>query len=287
MRMRDAVAGLAGLLAAWGIADMTFAVAPPRVMSLDQCADQYVLALSSRTAVVGLSPRALNSDSFLAAQAAGLPIRRADSEAALAANPQVVIRYWGGDPGLLRDLARQGVRIVTIDDATDFPGIRRNVRRVAGALGRPAAGEALIRNMDVRLAASRGAWRGRTALYLTSLGATAGHGTLIDSMMEAAGLRNLAHGAGFHIVSLEQLALDPPSAVVEGFFDPPSGARVHWGPGRHGALRRLTAGRTLVSLPGALLGCPAWFAADAVEIIAAAAPGRCPATSSKPTTRCV
>lgn len=280
MRARCAVEGAIGLLILWSLwAPRPAAAGPsPRVMSLDQCADQYVLALSPRAAIVGLSPRARAGDSLLAPLATGLPIRRADSESALASRPRVVVRYWGGDPPLLRTLTRRGVRVVTIDDATDFSGVRRDVRRVAAALGEVHRGERLIRRMNAQLAASRGAWGGRGALYLTSGGATAGSGTLIDAMLAAAGLRNLASGPGFRAVSLERLVSNPPAAVVEGFFDAPSQARVHWGPGRHGALRRVTSGRALVSLPGSLLGCPAWFAADAVRLIANAAPagtGRC------------
>ena len=244
----------------------------PRVLSLDQCADQYVLALSPRSAIVGLSTRAGNPDSYLAARARGLPTRRADAEAALAAHPQVVVRYWGGEPRLLAELQRRGARVARIEEASDFAGVRRNIRSVAASLGRTAAGERLIADMDARLAASAGAWGGRGALYLTSGGATAGAGTLIDSILRAAGLRNLAGGAGYREVSLEKLELDPPSAIVEGFFDPASQAQVRWGPGRHAVLARLRRGRAVVSLPGALLGCPAWFAADAVKLIAAAAP---------------
>ncbi|MGH6993422.1 MAG: ABC transporter substrate-binding protein, partial [Caulobacteraceae bacterium] len=81
-----------------------------KVFSLDQCADQYVLALSPRADVVGLSERATNADSFLRATAAGLPRRRADLESILAARPAVVVRYWGGDPRLSITLARWGVR---------------------------------------------------------------------------------------------------------------------------------------------------------------------------------
>lgn len=36
--------------------------AAPRVMSLDSCADQYVLALAPREAIVGLSHRAVAPD---------------------------------------------------------------------------------------------------------------------------------------------------------------------------------------------------------------------------------
>jgi len=35
-------------------------------------------------------------------------------------------------------------------------------------------------------------------------------------------------------------------------------------------VRSLARGRAIISLPGALLGCPAWFAADGVAAIAGA-----------------
>ncbi len=265
--MRPAAAIAGGALAT---ALASSALAAPRAVSLDQCADQYLLALSPRASIAGLSRRALNSDSYLAPMARGLPLRRATSESVLAARPEVVVRYWGGDERLLADLSRRGVRVVRLDDATSFDGVRANVRRVAAALGGGPAGEALIARMDRQLAASAGAWRGAGALYLTSGGATAGGGTLIDAMMRAAGLTNLAGGRGFHSVRLEALILAPPTLVVLGFFEAGALAAQHWGLGRLQALRTVAARRAIVSLPGALLGCPAWFAADGAAAIARA-----------------
>jgi iron complex transport system substrate-binding protein len=246
----------------------------PRVVSLDQCADQYVLALSPRGAIAGLSPRARNADSLLAGRAAGLPIRRADRESVLAAAPSVVLRYWGGEEALLADLERRGVRVVRLEDATDFAGVRRNLVRAGEALGRPAQAQALIARMDAELAAARGAWGGRGAVYLTSGGDTAGPATLMDAVLRAAGLRNLVQAPGFHELSVERLELEPPTAIIEGFFGAADQAAARWAPVRLGAVRRRLAGRVLVSLPGRLIGCPAWFAADAALMIADQAPGR-------------
>lgn len=236
--------------------------AAPRVYALDQCADQYVLALSPRNSIVGLSKRADDPDAYLRTEARGLPLRRATTEAVLAAHPDVVVRYWGGDRRLPEVLARRGVAVVKLEDAEDFAGVRANVRRVAAALGRREAGEAVIARMDGQLAASQGAWRGRGALYLTPGGYSAGKGTLIDAMLRAAGLTNLAPGEGFQPVSLERLVLTPPAALVQGFFDNVVDAFQRWSPGRQAVVRRLAKERTIVSLPGSILGCPAWFAAD-------------------------
>lgn len=242
----------------------------PRVLSLDQCADQYVLALAPRETIVGLSPRVGDRDSYLRGLAAGLPRRRASSEAVLAAGPQVVVRYWGGDPRMARTLAGLGVRVVRIEEAGDFDAVRDNIRRVAAALEARPRGEALITRMDAQLRAAGDAGRGRDALYLTPSGFTAGPGTLIDAVLRAAGYRNAAHGAAYSPVSLEALLIRPPGALVLGFFDAYGVAQQQWGIGRHPLLRRLADQRAVATLPASVLGCPAWFAGDAVQALSVA-----------------
>ena len=252
------------------------AAAAPRVLSLDQCADQYVLAMSPREAIVGLSTRADDADSRLRALARGLPMRRVDLETALAARPDVVVRYWGGEPRLVRALEERGVRVVTIGEASGFGDVRRSIREVAAALGRPAAGEALIARMDARLARAAGAWKGASVLYLTPGGVTAGPGTLVDAVLRAAGLANAERRPGYQVVSLEQLAMSPPKTVVLGFYDTFQLAGDSWGPGRHRILQRTVREAAVASLPGAMLGCPDWSAAEAAELLAAKAPQRAP-----------
>ncbi len=265
-----ASASLVGALALLLASAASGASASPRVMSLDQCADQYVLALAPRSSIVGLSPRAGARDSFLRTESLGLPRRRASGEAILAAAPQVVVRYWGGEPRLADLLARRRIALVKIDEASDFAGVRANIRRVAAALGQSGKGEALIARMDAELAAARGAWGGRGALYLTPSGFTAGRGTLIAAMLAGAGLRDAAGHDGYGPVSLEHLAIDPPSALVLGFFDAFGLAEQQWGPGRHGLLQAMARQRAIATLPASELGCPAWFAADAVQTLALA-----------------
>jgi iron complex transport system substrate-binding protein len=249
------------------------AEAAPRVLSWDQCADQYVLALSPRAAIVGLSTRADDADSRLRALAKDLPRRRVDLETALAARPQVVVRYWGGDPRLVRAITARGATVVQIDEASDFAGVRANIRKVAAALGQPAAGEALVAQMDGQLARASGAWDGARGLYLTPGGFTAGSGTLIGAILAAAGMTNAETRPGFQALSLEDMALNPPGAVVLGFFDTVQ-ATDAWALGRHTVVRRVAAGRAVASLPGALLGCPEAGAAEAAERLAAQAPRR-------------
>jgi iron complex transport system substrate-binding protein len=53
------------------------------------------------------------------------------------------------------------VRPVSLGDATDFDGVRANVRRSPRALNRQPEGEALLARMDADLARSAGAGKGR------------------------------------------------------------------------------------------------------------------------------
>jgi iron complex transport system substrate-binding protein len=243
---------------------------PLRVMALDQCADQYVLALRP-DADLALSPRADDPDAWLREAAAGHRRVRPTLEAAIAFRPDVVVRYWGGEPRLLGRLEASGVRVITIEDATDFDGVRADIRTVAQGLGVPGRGEALVARMDATLreAAPATDTSERSALYLTAGGFTAGQGTLVDAILTAAGFTNAASMPFFAPVSVERIALFPPTRFVLGFFDQ---VRSDWrGPGRHPIVQRAARGRVAARLPAAALTCPAWFAADAAAMLKAGA----------------
>lgn len=260
---------LAGL-AALAMVGVTSSVeaAPLRVLSLDQCADQYVLALAP-DATLALSPRADDPDAWMRREAVGRQQLRGTLESSVGFRPDVVVRYWGGEPRLLSALSQRGAHVVEISDATDFDGVRSNIRTVAKALNQPARGEALVHHMDQTLSKAAADARTRpsqSALYLTTGGFTSGGGTLIDAIFRAAGLANLAPHPGFGAVSVERIAMNPPARFVLGFFDQ---VRADWrGPGRHPVVRDAARGRIVASLPSTTLTCPAWFAADGAAMIA-------------------
>lgn len=263
MRPAAAAATLSAVLLIAGAAE----AGPLRVMTLDQCADQFALALAPDADLV-LSPRADDDDSWMREAARGRTRMRPTLESAVAFQPDVVIRYWGGDARLLRALEARGATVVNLADATDFPGVRANVEAAAAALEKPEAGRRMIARMDARLAAAgQGGPRGG-AMYLTPGGYTAGPGTLIHAVLGAAGYANLTLAAGYAPVSVERIALAPPLRLVLGFFDLP---RLEWrGPGRHPVVARVARIRPAARLPGAALTCPAWFAADAAALLAQA-----------------
>ena len=71
----------------------------PSLVSLDYCADQFVLALADHDQIIGLSPDADAAHSFLREKAKGLPKTSASTEEVLQQKPDLVLRTWRGGSG--------------------------------------------------------------------------------------------------------------------------------------------------------------------------------------------
>lgn len=252
------------------------AMAAPRVVALDYCADQFVLALADRMQIAALSTDAESERSNMRQAAQGLPQIPATLEAALAVRPDVVVRAWGGGLGLDQALSRFGVRTVTLEYVDGLAGVRANVHRVAAAVGQPERGAALVAVMDQRLAAVAAQvallppGRRPLALYITPGGATSGPHTLLHDLMTAAGLRNqaaLEPASGWTKINLERLVTAPPDVVVAGFFDLEFLKTDVWRLGRHQVVRDFLQSRPVAFVPARHLACATWHVVDAVETI--------------------
>ena len=250
------------------------AAAPlPRVVSLDYCADQYVLALAGREQILALSPSATAEFSYLAARAEGVPQVRPTPEAVLMLSPDLVVRQWGGGFGAPEVLRRFRIPVAQIGFGDTLSEARVNLLTIGEALGQRRRALALAAEMDRRLTAVARARpeRAPRALYLTAGGMSSGGGTFIDAILKAAGVRNMTAekgGRGWVPVDLERLALDPPDLFVTAFFDKRERRVDAWSPTRHAFLHRELAGRPAVALASREVACSAWFVVDAVEAIA-------------------
>jgi iron complex transport system substrate-binding protein len=246
--------------------------APRRVVSLDYCADQYVLALADRGQIAAVSRGAARDDSFYRARAAGLARTRGTLEEVLALAPDLVVRNWGGPWDAQTVYARFGVPVLQVGDPADFAAARADLLNAAQKLGQPARGAALAADLDARLArlAALPAPRAPDVLYLSAGGAVAGEGVMIDSVIRAAGGRNFTRGAGWTVLPLERLARLPPVLIATGFFGTGRERMNAWSPSRHPVLRRALAQSRAVELPAAAISCQAWHAIDAAETLGAA-----------------
>jgi iron complex transport system substrate-binding protein len=195
------------------------AVPPKRVVSLNMCADQLVIALADRSQIAGLTEWARDPQlSFFADRARNLPFTHRSAEEVLDRHPDLVIGAPYRTKDILNPLTARGVAMLDLPYGDGLDGAETSIRVVASALGHPERGNALIASIRTQLA-NIGAppGRGRTAAYYQRQGYLTGTGTLVDDMMHRVGLVNLAGRMGRSALSqipLEQLVLARPDFVV-------------------------------------------------------------------------
>ena len=282
-----------GALAGCGldVAETPEATGPPqRIVSLDFCADQYVLRFAERERILAVSPDAERDFSYMRELAAGVPTVRPVAEDVIILQPDLVVRSYGGGPGAATMFARAGVPVYNIGFAEDFPAILRTIRETALALGSVAEGQAVATRMQARLAdlhrstpamEDHDGQQRATALYMTPAGVTSGRGSLIHEMFVAAGLENFQGQPGWRSLPLERLAYEQPDLVAAAFFGSLNNQPDGWSPARHPIARAQIEERPAVTIEGAWTACGAWFLMDAVEALGRAAGALVPAGAAR------
>lgn len=196
----------------------TRARAPERIVSLNLCADQYVLALADRGQIAGLTRNATDRAMSAAAdQARGLPILKGSAEEVLAIDPDLVVGMPARRSGMMTALSGQNYRAVDLKSAESYADIVEQIHVVAEAVGHPDRGEALIARMDRDLAALPRSNRAAVAAYYQRRGFLTGTGTLVDDLMTRVGLINLAGKLGKPSLSqlgLEELMVAQPDYLI-------------------------------------------------------------------------
>jgi iron complex transport system substrate-binding protein len=184
---------------------------PDHIVSLNLCTDQ-MLVLLAPTKVAALSPLARDPAlSFVAQEAAHLPIVRASAEAVLHLHPDLVLAATYGAQTTLALLEQEGTPVLRVNLPQDFNGIREQTRLLARELGVPQRGEALLATMDADLNDLPQHPQERRALVWEPRGLTAGPGSLMDAVLRSAGLINASDGRR---VGLEALLRQPPDLLV-------------------------------------------------------------------------
>ena len=239
-----------------------------RIVSLDYCADQYVMQFAPRGAIAALSPDARKDFSYHRARTAGFPSVRPRVEDVLALRPTLVVRSFGGDAGIDAALTSAGVEVVQLGHPQTLPEVRAELLRVGAALGAAEAAQVLARDFDARLSALPPEHDKPTALYMTPGGVTTGGGSLIDEMMTHAGLSNFESSTGWSALPLERLAGQRPDIIVAAFYGETGADSDQWSAARHPIAAAQLRGRPVARLSGASVSCGAWYTLDAVETMA-------------------
>lgn len=245
-----------------------------RIVSLDYCADQYVLEFADRDDILALSIDADKRFSFLREEAKGFRKVRPRTADVLALEPDLIVRSYGGGPNVTGFMERAGVPVVQVGFPQNIDEVRLEVVRLGEQLGQGDKARKVIADMDERLAALKADQvRAPVALYMTPGGVTAGEGTLIHELMQVAGLGNFQARAGWHPIPLERLAYERPELVVAAFFQNEHSAIHNWSATRHPVSQAQLNELPVAAIDGAWTSCGGWFLIEAVEAMAETAKG--------------
>ena len=206
---------LAAFVTAFFLAGNAVAAPPSRVLSLNICTDQLLLALAPE--------RRIASVTFMAReqvpvrywpQARRIPVNYGSAEEILAARPDLVLAGPFLPPLTRKVLADSGVTLVEVPLAENFEQIRAVTRQVARALHTEARGEVLIAHMneDLRAAVRLKPARPIRIAQWGNAGYVPGNNGIFGAMLGAIGAVSIADGASFYDV--EALIAGKPEALI-------------------------------------------------------------------------
>ena len=236
---------------------------PTRIVSLDYCADQFVLKFADPSDILAVSPDAGKDFSFMREAAADVARVRPSAEDVLLLKPDLVVRAYGGGPGATALFERVGIPVLEVGWSPDLEAVRTNTLRVPKGLGQADRGVEVVEDFDARIAEINSA-ETATALYATPGGATTGPGGLIGEILEQANLDNFIETPGWQTLPLERLAYEGPDVFVFADFEGGAGP---WSAARHSVFRNRMDAAEVREIEGAWTACGGWFVIEAIETL--------------------
>jgi len=254
--LRIAALGLAAAILPGMAAGSPAPARPQRILSMNQCTDLLVLQLVPKARIAGVTYLARDgAQALFPGAATGIPINYGTPEDIIKFRPDLILT---GDFSLAvtRRLAKEvGAPIVEVKSARTFDDVRRSLRQVGAAVGEQARAEALVRQMDARLA-GLAAHRPPRAVRVVAWdgGETVpGTETFANHILQAAGAVNIAARPGmtFTGFDVERLLEARPEALLYGGGSRPL---VQNDESRHRVIRRVFAGRR-IAYPEVAFNC--------------------------------
>lgn len=217
--LNELAAAFAMVLSAIGVnANPISGPTPRRVVSLNLCADQYLMALADPGQIAALTQHA--RDPFMSAtadRARAMPYATGNAEEVLALQPDLVIASPTRRRETLAILGSRNIPIFPLSSADSYVKIRQQMREVAKMVGHVDRGEKLVAEMDREMAGLPRAKGKPVIAYYQRRGFLTGGGTLVDDLIKRAGGINLATTLGrgpLSRLSLEEMAAARPDFLI-------------------------------------------------------------------------
>ena len=249
--MRRGIGAALALLLSMGEA---MAAPPQRIMSLTVCTDELLMDLAPPSRIASISYLSREKAALkLWPQAARLPVNHNSAEEILAEKPDLVLTLVYASTGMRGLLEKSGIRFLEVPQAENFDQIRAVTRMVGDAIGARARAEQLIAQMDAALRALA-TGKPRQTIRVVGWGGggfVPGSHTLFNTVLDAAGGKNITAHDGYYDVESLIAARPDILAFADDYIDTPSLRRDQ---DDHPLLMRLFANRRIV-YPAAYFGC--------------------------------
>jgi iron complex transport system substrate-binding protein len=249
--------------------------APRRVVSTNVCTDQMAMLLAADGQLHSVSYLAADPNtSVLVDEAQRFAINHGLAEEVFLMQPDLVLAGSYTTRATVGLLRRLGIRVEEFAPETSFDDVKAGLRRMGDMLGRRNRAEALVAELDRKLAAARAkAHPDITVATYYANAYTSGAGTLVDAVVTASGLTNLATRLGMsgtQQLPLELLVMARPDMLVdsEARYAAPALAQQTF---VHPAYRTLAAETGSISVPARYTICGTPFTAEAVQLLVEAA----------------
>jgi iron complex transport system substrate-binding protein len=250
---------------------------PARVVSINPCVDAVLLEVADAGQIAAISH--YSQDPRATSVALGVARRfvatSGTAEEVVALRPDLVLAGAHVAPATVAALGRLKVPVLSFGVPISLAEAREQVRAIAGAVGQPARGAALVARIDAAVVAAHRPGPPVSALIWQAGGLVPGEGTLADALMQAAGLRNASRRYGlknWDVLPLEYLVADPPRLLLSD-----AGAAAGAGAGdrmmRHPVLDRLGAKMVRAPFDVRLLSCAGPVIIPALARLSAARDG--------------
>ena len=262
----------AWLLLLFGAATASAADKPQRIVSINVCTDQLLLALVERERIVSLSH--LTADpytSWVGSEADGLYANRGTAEEVIALDPDLILAAPFGFRPTVAILERLGYSVVELPIATSLDDIAANLRALADAVGEQARANTVIAKFDAEIEHQAYRDAGPRPLFVSyeADGWMTGSDSLVADVARTAGFEPLGERLGFsggRRVSLEELLLLEPQLMDLGHPWDESPALVSETM-RHPAMRALIERTPLIEVPDPLWICGSVRTLEALAIL--------------------
>jgi iron complex transport system substrate-binding protein len=191
----------------------------PRLVSMNVCTDQLVLALADPEQILGLSRFSRDGWQSQAGDISRYPVLSGGAEDVLLIRPDIVVASAFDKRSTRELLKAKGLHLAELAVPQTLDEARQQIREAGDITGHPDRAAAEIARLDAALARARRAVSERhyRVLPLSRRGWVAGSDSFVGSLLRETGLRSAAGDLGFAFggfASLEAIVNLRPDFIV-------------------------------------------------------------------------